>query len=224
MEIFSALLAICAGNSPVLGEFPTQRPVTRGFDVSFDCVWINGWVNNGEAGDLKHYRTHYDVSVMNPLARFYGRPLLCPGQPSFFTGCADFCNSSKCIRCSICGDGIQLWVVAVCQLPSQTKAAIIPTNSLPVTAEIIVWSVQCAVLRWGGVGWGVLWGGWRWSIVYPLLLRIMRGKCVPLSVQDQIGAHQSNWRSCLCPYGSKAFNNSWISLRTSRQLTQTDAW
>ena len=36
MEIFSALLAICAGNSPVSGEFPAQRPVTRSFDVFFD--------------------------------------------------------------------------------------------------------------------------------------------------------------------------------------------
>ena len=36
METFSALLAICAGNSPVSGEFPTQRPVTRSFDVYFD--------------------------------------------------------------------------------------------------------------------------------------------------------------------------------------------
>ena len=36
MEIFSALLAICAGNSPVPGEFPTQRPVTWSFDVYFD--------------------------------------------------------------------------------------------------------------------------------------------------------------------------------------------
>ena len=36
METFSALLAICAGNSPVTGEFPTQRPVTRSFDVVFD--------------------------------------------------------------------------------------------------------------------------------------------------------------------------------------------
>ena len=32
----SALLAICAGNSPVPGEFPAQRPVTRNFDVFFD--------------------------------------------------------------------------------------------------------------------------------------------------------------------------------------------
>ena len=36
MEAFSALLAICAGNSPVPGEFPAQRPVTRNFDVFFD--------------------------------------------------------------------------------------------------------------------------------------------------------------------------------------------
>ena len=36
METFSTLLAICAGNSPVPGEFPTQRPVTRSFDVFFD--------------------------------------------------------------------------------------------------------------------------------------------------------------------------------------------
>ena len=35
IETFSALLAICAGNSPVRGEFPTQRPVTRSFDVFF---------------------------------------------------------------------------------------------------------------------------------------------------------------------------------------------
>ena len=31
---------------------------------SLICVWINGWVNNREAGDLRHYRAHYDVTVM----------------------------------------------------------------------------------------------------------------------------------------------------------------
>ena len=35
METFSVLLATCAENSPVPGEFPAQRPVTRSFDVSF---------------------------------------------------------------------------------------------------------------------------------------------------------------------------------------------
>ena len=36
METFSALLALCAGNSPVSGEFPSKRPVARSFDVFFD--------------------------------------------------------------------------------------------------------------------------------------------------------------------------------------------
>ena len=36
MGTFSALLALCAGNSPVTGEFPSERPVTRSFDVFFD--------------------------------------------------------------------------------------------------------------------------------------------------------------------------------------------
>ena len=36
METFSALLAICAGNRPVPGEFPAQRPVTQSFDILFD--------------------------------------------------------------------------------------------------------------------------------------------------------------------------------------------
>ena len=50
METFSALLALCAGNSPVSGEFPAQRPVTRSFDVFFDlrpikrlCKHSRGW-------------------------------------------------------------------------------------------------------------------------------------------------------------------------------------
>ena len=33
---FSALLALCAGNSPVTGEFPSHRLVTQSFDIFFD--------------------------------------------------------------------------------------------------------------------------------------------------------------------------------------------
>ena len=44
METFSALLALCAGNSPVNGENPTQRPVTRSFDVFFD-LRLNRWLS-----------------------------------------------------------------------------------------------------------------------------------------------------------------------------------
>ena len=41
METFSALLAIWAGNSQVTGEFPSQRPVKRSFDVFFDLSLNN---------------------------------------------------------------------------------------------------------------------------------------------------------------------------------------
>ena len=64
MEAYSTLLAICAGNSPVTGVFPAQRPVSRSFDIFFDLRLNNGWVNNRETGDLRRHRAHYDVRVM----------------------------------------------------------------------------------------------------------------------------------------------------------------
>ena len=52
------LLAICAGNSPGTDQW-------RGaLMFAFICVWINGWVNNREAGGLRRYRAHYDVTIM----------------------------------------------------------------------------------------------------------------------------------------------------------------
>ena len=65
METFSSWLVICAGHSPVPGEVPAQRPVTRSFDVFFDLRLNKRWVNNREAGDLRHNLAHYDVSVMS---------------------------------------------------------------------------------------------------------------------------------------------------------------
>ena len=38
---------------------------------SLICVWINGWVNNREAGDLRRYRGHYDVIVMIHPAKMH---------------------------------------------------------------------------------------------------------------------------------------------------------
>ena len=76
METFSALLALCAGNSPVAGEFPAQRsPVNaqhkgqwrRALMISLICPWINDWVNNRKVGDLNRDRAHYDVTVMNKV-------------------------------------------------------------------------------------------------------------------------------------------------------------
>ena len=64
MENFSVLLALCAGNSPVTGEFPSQRPVTRSFDVFFhQCLNEH----DRETGDLRHHCAHYDVIVIARL-------------------------------------------------------------------------------------------------------------------------------------------------------------
>ena len=68
METFSAFLALCAGNSPVTGEFPSQRPVTRSFEVFFDLRPKKGSANNREAGDLRRHSSHYDVIVMYSLS------------------------------------------------------------------------------------------------------------------------------------------------------------
>ena len=65
-------------------HFPRYRPFVRGIHrspvnsphkgqwrgalmFSLTCVWINDWVNNREAGDLRRYRVHYDVTVMISL-------------------------------------------------------------------------------------------------------------------------------------------------------------
>ena len=63
METVSALLALCAGNSSVTGEFPAQRPVTL-WCFLWSAHWINGWVNNREDGDLRRHHAYDDVIVM----------------------------------------------------------------------------------------------------------------------------------------------------------------
>ena len=39
----------------------------RALMFSLICAWINGWVNNSEAGDLRRHRAHYDVTLMKRL-------------------------------------------------------------------------------------------------------------------------------------------------------------
>ena len=65
METFSALLAICAGNSPVSPVNSPHKGQWRGaLMFSLICIWTNDWVVNREAGDLRRYHANYDVIVM----------------------------------------------------------------------------------------------------------------------------------------------------------------
>ena len=60
------------------GEFTGPRWIlrTKASDAelwcfSLICAWINGWVNNREAGDLRRHCAYYDVIVMpSPYSRF----------------------------------------------------------------------------------------------------------------------------------------------------------
>ena len=72
---------LCEGGSLVTGEFPAQRASytekvsrTKASDTELRCFlwsapWINGWINNREAGDLRCHRAHYGVIVMFHVER-----------------------------------------------------------------------------------------------------------------------------------------------------------
>ena len=74
METFSVLLALLCGEftghqwiprSPV--NSPNKGQWRGALKFSLICVWINGWVNNHEAGDLRRHRTHHSVIVMHTV-------------------------------------------------------------------------------------------------------------------------------------------------------------
>ena len=62
MDTFSALLTLCAGSSPVTGEFHIQRPVTRSFDVFSDLR-----LNQKLRKQWRRNRAHYDITVIIPV-------------------------------------------------------------------------------------------------------------------------------------------------------------
>ena len=92
-------------------HFPRYWPFVRGIHrphkgqwrgalkFSVICIWINGWVKNHEAGDLRRYRAHYDVIVMVGM----GWPELGPSCISWITsGWRYSYRRFSCLRCSIC--------------------------------------------------------------------------------------------------------------------------
>ena len=93
METFSALLAFCAGNSPVIGEFPAHWPVTRSFDVFFHlCLnkllskqsW--GWWFETPSRSLRRHCNDYKKVMW--LSYFYmmGIPILIRRRLQIETG------------------------------------------------------------------------------------------------------------------------------------------
>ena len=78
METFSALLAICAGNSPVNGEFPAQRPVTRSFDVSFDLRLNKRFTNLTIVYSILYQRKRQSSASLAFVRGIHRRPVNSP--------------------------------------------------------------------------------------------------------------------------------------------------
>ena len=67
METFTRNWPFLRGihRSPVNSPHKGQLRGTLKFSLT--CAWINDWINNREAGDLRRYRTHYDVTVLHMI-------------------------------------------------------------------------------------------------------------------------------------------------------------
>ena len=63
---------------PVVHRWPVNSPHKGKWRAalmfSLICAWINGWINNREAGDLRRHRAHYDVTVMSFCSIFSVTP------------------------------------------------------------------------------------------------------------------------------------------------------
>ena len=102
METFSVLLAICTGihRSPVNSPHKGQWRGTLMF--SLICVWINGWVNNRDDGDLRRYGVRYDVTVMLKM-----RCIKINGVPRH-----PLCMVLQLVWTSINGNKLRVWHTA----------------------------------------------------------------------------------------------------------------
>ena len=77
MEKISALLDLCAGNSPVNGEFPAQRPVTRSFEIFFD-LRLNKRLSKPIAIWEPHRAHYFIVMTFQDIIHL---PQLCESYP-----------------------------------------------------------------------------------------------------------------------------------------------
>ena len=124
----------------ILGEFPTQRLVTRGALMFYlICVWINSWVNNRKVGDLRRYAAHYDVIVMKRLGPFtiYGKR----------TSNATSVSVSSCWHTAVTAGN----VFDPSLLDPTLCIEIHPVINIPIKTTIVLWIWECVAgkrLKW----------------------------------------------------------------------------
>ena len=75
METFSALLALCEGNASVTSGFPSQRPVTRNFNVFFGLRLHERMSKQSGRRWFERHHVHYDVTVIFKTRTWRNRSL-----------------------------------------------------------------------------------------------------------------------------------------------------
>ena len=142
MEIFSASLALCAGNSPVSREFPKKGQWRGALMFSLICAWMNGWVNNCEAGELKHHRVNYDVIVTGIIFWAY-QVLWNTPKPWCFENDLKIWPIYHSSHCHVCR--LLQYLLRIRQTVHAFSAPIDFTNTFRVAlpAGAVIWLAQC---------------------------------------------------------------------------------
>ena len=199
METFSALLAICAGNSPVTGEFPAQRPVTWIFDVFFDLrlnkrlgkqswgwwfetLWRPLWRHSNDycCTHLPSSSGYYKISIPDSI---YLKQLLTTSWLSCFiarpTSNIIYSTCVQIVSCILAGDSVL----------SERTGLMYPALSVSVNEicfdkeaanQIVSFNSCFSVVGWGGVVIRVTWKLVEFfSYFYRLLPRCVSLPSIP---------------------------------------------
>ena len=139
---FSALLAICVGNSPVTDEFPTQRPVTRSFDLRLNKLlskqrW-SWWFETQSRPLGRHCNINIEV---RPLKYTYGIAVFCFGSVVWkFAG--DSWSVFAYIHLGFFHDNVNRMVVTIATLADVDKIDRFQ-NKAHLKCRLI-----CTIIRW----------------------------------------------------------------------------
>ena len=141
MKTFSGLLALCAGNSPVTGEFPAQRLVTRSFDVFFD-LRLNKGLNKQSWGWWFETPSRSLWRYCNGVA--HSSPTLSCGNIHALP-CDSAYLPQKCIRCWWLNPAKDCFGFIVCCVSWLIEAGwrIYASVNYPPLVQIMAW-------RWPG--------------------------------------------------------------------------
>ena len=145
---------------------------------SLICVWINGWVNKREAGDLRRYRVHYDVTVMN-VKMTHGRVKTMKLKFNILT----WSITTKMSREMLLSYIVLIFIIVsvYCRLfPLLLFIVIIIDISISFNSDVIcngTWSIIIAI-----------------TIIIIIITSLYRKCCVGISIVDRVGKRQQPFK------------------------------